>query len=108
MLQVCQLPTALGKNVSLTRYPESVTEAGPSAFANIGENYYYVFVACTSFFLVIAYFFFPYVTRAIQFDRNNAYPISTVKPSKRPSKKWQQHLATASSIKMTAPSVQPV
>ncbi|OQD90429.1 hypothetical protein PENANT_c001G06918 [Penicillium antarcticum] len=36
-----------------------VTEAGPSAFANIGENYYYVFVACSSFFLVIAYFFFP-------------------------------------------------
>ncbi|OGE54901.1 hypothetical protein PENARI_c005G10011 [Penicillium arizonense] len=37
----------------------AVTEAGPSAFANIGENYYYVFVACSSFFLVIAYFFFP-------------------------------------------------
>lgn len=35
-----------------------ITEAGPSAFANIGENYYYVFVACTLFFLVIAYFFF--------------------------------------------------
>ncbi|OTA95260.1 hypothetical protein M434DRAFT_393988 [Hypoxylon sp. CO27-5] len=36
-----------------------VTEAGPSAFANIHENYYYVFVGCTSFFLVIAYFYFP-------------------------------------------------
>lgn len=38
-----------------------ITEAGPSAFANIRENYYYVFVACTSFFLVIAYFYFPEV-----------------------------------------------
>ncbi|ODM20552.1 hypothetical protein SI65_03605 [Aspergillus cristatus] len=37
----------------------AVTEAGPSAFANIHENYYYVFVACTLFFLVIAYFHFP-------------------------------------------------
>ncbi|CEJ91447.1 Putative MFS monosaccharide transporter [[Torrubiella] hemipterigena] len=37
----------------------AVTEAGPSAFANIRENYYYVFVCCTSFFLAIAYFFFP-------------------------------------------------
>lgn len=39
--------------------PVVVTEAGPSAFANIHENYYYVFVACTLFFLVIAYFYFP-------------------------------------------------
>ncbi|KAF7115361.1 hypothetical protein CNMCM5793_002177 [Aspergillus hiratsukae] len=37
----------------------AVTEAGPSAFANIHENYYYVFVACTTFFFVIAYFYFP-------------------------------------------------
>ncbi|KAJ9396919.1 hypothetical protein DTO282F9_6173 [Paecilomyces variotii] len=37
----------------------AVTEAGPSAFANIHENYYYVFVACTCFFLTIAYFYFP-------------------------------------------------
>ncbi|CAP91533.1 Pc13g04640 [Penicillium rubens Wisconsin 54-1255] len=36
-----------------------ITEAGPSAFANIHENYYYVFVACSAFFLVIAYFYFP-------------------------------------------------
>lgn len=36
-----------------------VTEAGPSAFANIHENYYYVFVACSAFFLVVAYFYFP-------------------------------------------------
>ncbi|GLI80287.1 hypothetical protein PoHVEF18_008640 [Penicillium ochrochloron] len=35
------------------------TEAGPSAFATIHENYYYVFVVCSAFFLVIAYFFFP-------------------------------------------------
>jgi hypothetical protein len=40
-----------------------VTEAGPSAFANIQENYYYVFVACTAFFLVIAYFYFPETRR---------------------------------------------
>ena len=30
-----------------------------SAFATIHENYYYVFVSCTLFFLVIAYFYFP-------------------------------------------------
>lgn len=39
----------------------TVTEAGPSAFANIHENYYYVFVGCTLFFLIVAYFYFPYV-----------------------------------------------
>ncbi|KAJ6508944.1 MFS transporter [Mycena sanguinolenta] len=37
----------------------AITEAGPSAFANIRQNYYYVFVGCTLFFLVIAYFYFP-------------------------------------------------
>ncbi|KAH8881030.1 MFS monosaccharide transporter [Thozetella sp. PMI_491] len=36
-----------------------ITEAGPSAFANIQENYYYVFVSCTLFFLVVAYLYFP-------------------------------------------------
>ncbi|KAH8587417.1 MFS monosaccharide transporter [Bisporella sp. PMI_857] len=36
-----------------------ITEAGPSAFANIKQNYYYVFVGCTTFFLIMAYFFFP-------------------------------------------------
>ncbi|OQD70136.1 hypothetical protein PENDEC_c026G07139 [Penicillium decumbens] len=37
----------------------AITEAGPSAFAHIKQNYYYVFVGCSFFFLVIAYFFFP-------------------------------------------------
>jgi hypothetical protein len=36
-----------------------VTEAGPTAFAKIKQNYYYVFVACSAFFCVVAYFFFP-------------------------------------------------
>jgi hypothetical protein len=36
-----------------------VTEAGPSAFANIRENYYYVFVASSAFFRAIAYLYFP-------------------------------------------------
>lgn len=36
-----------------------ITEAGPSAFANIKENYYYVFVACSTFFLIMAYLYFP-------------------------------------------------
>lgn len=40
-----------------------ITEAGPSAFANIGENYYYVFVGCTFFFLVMGYFYFPETRR---------------------------------------------
>lgn len=43
----------------LTPSPETVTEAGPSAFANIHENYYYVFIVSSAFFLVIAYFYFP-------------------------------------------------
>ncbi|OAP59509.1 hypothetical protein AYL99_06807 [Fonsecaea erecta] len=36
-----------------------ITEAGPSAFATIKENYYYVFVGCSFFFLIVAYFYFP-------------------------------------------------
>ncbi|KAF4626403.1 hypothetical protein G7Y89_g11757 [Cudoniella acicularis] len=36
-----------------------ITEAGPTAFAKIKQNYYYVFVGCCSFFLVMAYLFFP-------------------------------------------------
>lgn len=35
-----------------------ITEAGPSAFATIHENYYYVFVGCSFSFLVMAYFYF--------------------------------------------------
>lgn len=40
-----------------------ITEAGPSAFANIHENYYYVFVACSTFFLIMAYLYFPETRR---------------------------------------------
>lgn len=40
-----------------------ITEAGPSAFANIGENYYYVFVGCSTFFLIMAYLYFPETRR---------------------------------------------
>ncbi|ETN39427.1 uncharacterized protein HMPREF1541_05650 [Cyphellophora europaea CBS 101466] len=40
-----------------------ITEAGPSAFANIGENYYYVFVGCSLFFLIMAYLYFPETRR---------------------------------------------
>lgn len=36
-----------------------ITEAGPTAFANIKQNYYYVFAGCSAFFCVMAYFFFP-------------------------------------------------
>ncbi|KAI1339773.1 solute carrier family 2 [Xylariaceae sp. FL0016] len=41
----------------------AITEAGPSAFANIHENYYYVFVGCTLFFLVIAWLYYPETRR---------------------------------------------
>ncbi|KAI1505082.1 putative MFS monosaccharide transporter [Biscogniauxia marginata] len=41
----------------------AITEAGPSAFANIRENYYYVFVGCTMFFLVIGWLYFPETRR---------------------------------------------
>ena len=37
----------------------AITQAGPTAFANIHQNYYYVFAGCSSFFLVMAYFYFP-------------------------------------------------
>ncbi|SMQ52071.1 unnamed protein product [Zymoseptoria tritici ST99CH_1A5] len=37
----------------------ALTEAGPTAFATIHENYYYVFVGFTAFFLVVGYFYFP-------------------------------------------------
>jgi hypothetical protein len=50
--------TPLKKEQPLTKI-ETVTEAGPSAFASIKQNYYYVFVGCSFFFLVIAYFYFP-------------------------------------------------
>ena len=43
----------------------TVTEAGPSAFKNIGENYYYVFVGCCAVYLVLIYLWFPYVISAI-------------------------------------------
>jgi len=36
-----------------------VTEAGPTAFAKIHENYYYVFVATCTIYLFIIYFYFP-------------------------------------------------
>ncbi|KAF9040425.1 general substrate transporter [Hymenopellis radicata] len=36
----------------------ALTEAGPSAFANIRENYYYVFVGTTFFSAVCIYFYF--------------------------------------------------
>ncbi|KAI7783327.1 hypothetical protein LA080_012082 [Diaporthe eres] len=40
-----------------------ITEAGPSAFANIKENYYYVFVGYSLFFLIVAYLYFPETRR---------------------------------------------
>ncbi|KAF2168607.1 hypothetical protein M409DRAFT_65513 [Zasmidium cellare ATCC 36951] len=38
------------------------TEAAPSAFANIKQNYYYVFVGCTAVMWVIGYYWFPETT----------------------------------------------
>ncbi|KAI1177693.1 hypothetical protein F4777DRAFT_587126 [Nemania sp. FL0916] len=37
----------------------SVTEAGPTAFANIGKNYYYVFITICAIHLVLIYLYFP-------------------------------------------------
>ncbi|KIW93898.1 uncharacterized protein Z519_05213 [Cladophialophora bantiana CBS 173.52] len=37
----------------------AITEAGPSAFKNIRENYYYVFVGCCAIYLGIIYLWFP-------------------------------------------------
>ena len=36
-----------------------LTQAGPSAFTNIKENYYYVFVGCCATYFVLIYFYFP-------------------------------------------------
>lgn len=36
-----------------------ITEAGPSAFATIKENYYYVFVGCQVVFLIAVCLWFP-------------------------------------------------
>ena len=45
--------------ILMLTFLSSVTEAGPSAFANIKENYYYVFIGCCLVYLVLIYFFFP-------------------------------------------------
>ncbi|KAL1603527.1 hypothetical protein SLS60_005115 [Paraconiothyrium brasiliense] len=37
----------------------AITEAAPTAQAKLRENYYYVFVGCSFFFLVVAYLYFP-------------------------------------------------
>ncbi|EJU00326.1 MFS monosaccharide transporter [Dacryopinax primogenitus] len=49
--------TALG---AFTHFVVNVglTEAGPSAFQNIGANYYWVFVGSSAFFLVFGWFYF--------------------------------------------------
>jgi hypothetical protein len=36
----------------------ALTQAGPTAFATIHENYYYVFVGCILTFWVVGYFYF--------------------------------------------------
>ncbi|KAJ6455872.1 general substrate transporter [Mycena sanguinolenta] len=36
-----------------------ITEAGPTAFARIGQNYYYVFVACCTVYIAVVYFYYP-------------------------------------------------
>lgn len=42
-----------------------VTEAGPTAYATIDQNYYYVFVGCCTVYLVLIYFYFPLVIPGI-------------------------------------------
>lgn len=61
-----------GVSLDGTDLIDLVTEAGPSAFANIHENYYYVFVVCSAFFLVVAYFYFPYVVSPKRKSKNSA------------------------------------
>ncbi|KAK8224255.1 putative MFS monosaccharide transporter [Phyllosticta paracitricarpa] len=56
-----------------------ITEAGPSAFGNIHENYYYVFVGCTLFFLVIAYLYFPETRHKTLEEIGAAFGESVVK-----------------------------
>lgn len=96
-----------------------ITEAGPSAFAHVSifrrykkirrvetsteksiqikENYYYVFVACSFFFFVVAYLYFPYVyfTGGAPFV-TNADTSQTEKPDARLWRKLRLRLATRS------------
>lgn len=60
-----------------------VTEAGPSAFANIHESYYYVFVACSFLFLILAYFYFPWVFRCGLLPRRQGYWLTTSSETKQ-------------------------
>ncbi|KAK4504509.1 hypothetical protein PRZ48_005425 [Zasmidium cellare] len=59
------LPIALRSKVialaAFTHFSVTVglTEAAPSAFKNIKQNYYYVFVGCTVVMWVIGYYWFP-------------------------------------------------
>lgn len=59
MLQVSLVLVVRSYISNWANSPVLVTEAGPSAFANIEENYYYVFVVCSFFFLIVAYLYFP-------------------------------------------------
>lgn len=81
----------------------AITEAGPSAFANIRENYYYVFVGCTSFFLVIAYLYFPetrhktleevaaaFGDKVVTLTENDVVAEQTVFEEKDKDKHWEK------------------
>ncbi|KAH0841117.1 hypothetical protein FOPE_06463 [Fonsecaea pedrosoi] len=67
-----------------------ITEAGPSAFANIKENYYYVFVGCSFFFLIVAYFYFPPPSAYLGWSL-----IRTSVPARETKKKTLEEIAAA-------------
>ncbi|KAG8625774.1 hypothetical protein KVT40_006175 [Elsinoe batatas] len=76
-----------------------VTQAGPSAFASIGENYYYVFVGCCSVYLGLVYFYFPetnqktleeiaaaFGDKVVEIKDDGSYGGTAVPPQTRPEK----------------------
>ncbi|XHG02872.1 hypothetical protein AWENTII_006196 [Aspergillus wentii] len=78
----------------------AVTEAGPSAFANIHENYYYVFVVCSCFFLAVAYLYFPETKQKTLEEIAAAFGDRVIAPD-NVAKMGSQHVEVAGSVRDT-------
>ncbi|KAJ5628544.1 Major facilitator superfamily domaingeneral substrate transporter [Penicillium lividum] len=73
----------------------AITEAGPSAFANIKQNYYYVFVTCTLFFLGVAYLYFPETKQKTLEEVAAAFGDRVVLADERKSVGGAEHVESA-------------
>lgn len=90
-----------------------ITEAGPSAFATIHENYYYVFVGCSFFFLVMAYFYFPETRRKTLEEIAAAFGDKVILVDERAVEvehqkletKWEEEVERGSSVRASRSSI---